>query len=84
MRFNETRELLAVLLPTSKSCKVGMPSDIYELIWYTSSLMMDNVELYILILVYLTMTLLQGHRSARKQNFCVSYLTKIWITLLYC
>ena len=49
-------------------------------------------ELYILILVWLTLTLIQGDRSTRKQkNFCASYLTKlstdldwIWYTVGTC
>ena len=45
--------------------------------------MIDTIELYIWILVWLTLTLIQGHRSARKQKkkFCISYLTKFSIDL---
>ena len=42
--------------------------------------MIDVSVLYIMILVQLTLTLIQGHRSARKKN-CANYLTKFLINL---
>ena len=38
--------------------------------------MIDTIELYILIQVLLTLTLIQGQRSARIKNFCGNYFTK--------
>ena len=44
-------------------------------------MMIDTIVFYILMLVCLTMTLIQSHRSARKQSFCTNYLTKFSIDL---
>ena len=43
--------------------------------------MIDAIVLYVLILVLLTLTLIQGHRGARRQDLCASYLTKFSISL---
>ena len=68
-----------------------MHSDVYESIWSKLGMMIDTIVLYILVLVLLFLTLIQGHRTARKQNLCVSYLRKfvnnlngIWYTVETC
>ena len=42
-----------------------MHSAVYEWIWFGLGMMIEAVVLYILILVWLTMTLIQDHRSAK-------------------
>ena len=42
---------------------------------------MDTTELYILILVKVILTFIQGHMSVRKKNFCANGLTKTLINL---
>ena len=67
MRFNEKREITAVLLAVLfKSSNVGMHPDICELIWFDHGMMIDITELCILILVYVILTLIQGWGDARK------------------
>ena len=51
-----------------KISKVGMHLDTCELIWYNCGIMIDSIQLYIVTLVLLSMTLIQGHRSGRKQK----------------
>ena len=42
--------------------------------------MIDTIEPYIYMLIYVALTIIKGHRSARKQkNFCVNSLTKFSI-----
>ena len=69
VRFNETtsREITAVLLTVSKDFNVDMQSDVYESVWFTFG-MTDCIVLYILILVWLTLALIQSDRSVRKQK----------------
>ena len=62
-----------------KNFSVGIHSDIYESIWFKLGLMTDTVELYILILVLLTLTLIQGHRSARKQKLWRQLSHKVFL-----
>ena len=45
-----------------------MHSDIHESIWVKLGIMIVAVELYILMLILLTLTFIQGHRSAKKQK----------------
>ena len=45
-----------------------MYSDIYEPIWFKLGMMINNIELNILKLVFVTFTLIQGCRDARKQE----------------
>ena len=50
---------------------VGMYSNlVYELIWSKFDQMIDTTKFYILILVYVTLILFQGHSDASKQNMC--------------
>ena len=51
-----------------------MQSDIYEPIWFKLDMMIDTTKLYILMLVYLTLTLIQGQGGARKQTAFVSVI----------
>ena len=51
-----------------KNINIGMHSDVYKSIWSKLGVMLRTIILYILILVHLTLTLNQGHKSARKQN----------------
>ena len=46
MKFNETREITAVLLIASKLFNVGIHSDIYESICIKVDSMIDTIELY--------------------------------------
>ena len=58
MRFNETVEIIAVLLTMSKNFHVDMQSDIREPIWIKLGVLNDTIEFYILILVWVTLTLI--------------------------
>ena len=51
MRFNERREITAVLLTVSKKFSIGIHSDFYESVWFKLGMIVDTIELYILILV---------------------------------
>ena len=64
MRYVVSKETTAVLLTVSnKNFDIGMHSDILiDLVW-----IIDTIELCILILVYLTLTLIQGDRDATRQ-----------------
>ena len=50
-----------------ENLNVGMHSGICNSIWFKHSLMIDDIQLYIVILALLTLTLIPGHRSAWKQ-----------------
>ena len=68
--------------------KVDMHSDVYELIWFQFGMMIDTTELHILILVYRTLTMVQGHRSAKKAKMCAPSISQffylfVW-NLVYC
>ena len=47
-----------------------MHSDICELIWLTFVVMKDTLVLLVLVLVFVTFTLVQGHLDGRKQVYC--------------
>ena len=47
---------------------VMMDFDVHELIWFKFGMMIDTIELYMLMLVLLTLTIIEGHRSMRKQK----------------
>ena len=69
--------MIAVLLTTSKNISVGIYLDIYNFIWFRLVMMIDTTDLYILILVSVTLSLILGHRHIMwKQNFCTNYLQK--------
>ena len=84
--FDETSETTAVLLTALKKTSIGMFSDICILIWFTLGLMIDSTEL--LILVQLTLTLIQGHMSGRKQKILHHLSHKVFnqfgYNLVYC
>ena len=63
VRVLETREITAVFLTASKTFNVGMHSDIYKSIWVRLDVMIDTIELYMLILVVVTLTSIQGRRN---------------------
>ena len=44
MRFNETREIITVLLAASKNFNTGMHSDVYESVWLKVGIMIDTIE----------------------------------------
>ena len=44
-------------------------------------MMIDSVVLYILVIVFLPLTVIQGHRCARKNLFLAIYLIKFSIDL---
>ena len=68
MRVCRSREIAAVLLTSSKTIIIGMHSNIYEPNHSKLGSMIDSTELYILKLVQVTLTLIQGHRDVRKQK----------------
>ena len=50
-----------------------------EPIWFKMDAMIDTTELYILILVYVTLILIQSHGYASCKHFCANYLPKLLI-----
>ena len=46
MRFNETKEITAVLLTVSKNFNVGMHSDFYGWIWLKLRMIVDSIYIY--------------------------------------
>ena len=42
---------------------------------YDSNWITDAGRIYILVLFYMTLTLIKGHMIAKKQHVCASYLT---------
>ena len=79
LSFMESRKRTYVQA-ASKNINVGIHLDIYEPSWFKLSMMIDTTELYILMLVSLTLTMIQAHRVARKKkNFCASYLPRLWM-----
>ena len=60
--------MTAVLFTALKNLNVCMQSETHECICFKLGLMIDTSVLYILILVQLIVTLIQGHRCARKQK----------------
>ena len=50
MRFNETKEITAVLLTASKRCNVSLLSDVYNSVWFELGRMIVTIKLYTLIL----------------------------------
>ena len=59
-------EIIAVLLTSSKYFNVSMNSDICESIVFKLGMMIDATHIF--ILVYVTLTFMQGHGDARKQK----------------
>ena len=53
---------------TTKNLNVGMHSDVYESIWFKLARMIYIIKFYVSVLVYVTLTLVQGHNDARKQK----------------
>ena len=47
---------------------IGMYAEVCEPVWFKHSLLIEIAELCSLMLVYMTLTLIQGHRGARKQK----------------
>ena len=44
-------------------------------------MMIDTIELYILILVEVTLSLIGGHKAQESKTFCVNYFTKFHMNL---
>ena len=59
-----------------RKSNVGMFLDIYELIWFKVGVMVDAIVLNIFVLIWLTLTLIQGHMNARKQKLLRQFSTK--------
>ena len=55
---------------------IGMHSDINKL-----CVVIDKTDFYVLILIYLTSTLIQGHMDAGKQKLRFSYLPYLFRNL---
>ena len=66
----------AVLVIASKKKNVGFHSDNCKVILFLLDRKVDANELCIFVLKGVALTLTQGHRGARKFNFCSNYLTK--------
>ena len=70
-----------------KNMNIGMHLDVYEPLWFKLGMMMGVTELYILILVYLTFTFVQGHYNAGKRTLlrylCQKVLSACQLNLVY-
>ena len=54
-----------------------MHFDVYKLIWFKDGLMIDTTDLYISIVVLVTLTLIQGHCNERKQKLLQRLFFKV-------
>ena len=52
-----------------KTFNVCKRLEIYQLIWFKVDMIKDDIKVYILIQILLTLTFIQGLRSSRKQHF---------------
>ena len=84
IRSVETRGIIAVLVTALKNFKVGMHSEVHKSIWFKLGMVIDIIVMYILILVFLTVTF-TVHRSARKQNTSAPMISQsfelIWMEI---
>ena len=60
----------------TKDLNIGLHLDIYEPIWFKLDMMTDATKLYILIIVYVTWTVIQGHRDTKKQTLLCQLSSK--------
>ena len=49
----------------SRNFTADMHSDIYDPVWFKLGIMIDTLELYIFILIYVALILIQGYRDVR-------------------
>ena len=64
-------EVIAVWLVASQNLNSASHLDVYEPVFFKLGMVTGTIELYILVLVWMTLTLIQGRRDARNQkNFC--------------
>ena len=57
---------------------VDLHSDIHESIWFKLGLMIHTIVLYSMILLWLTLTLIQGHRSCGEQTLLLQLFHKVF------
>ena len=58
-----------------------MNLDGFESVWFKLGMIIDTIKLYSLILVWLTLTVIEGHRDGRKQKLLcqvINQLDGIW------
>ena len=67
-------------MTASKNLSVGMHLDVYKPVWFKRRMVIDDIELYSLIVNSVILTLIQGHKGARKQKL-LRLLAKILINL---
>ena len=84
-----SRGILAVLLTASRNFYGGLHLNVYELIWFELSVMIDTIDLHILIIAQMTLALNQGLWSAkRKQTFLHQlshkFLNRFRFNWVYC
>ena len=77
MRFYETRENTAVLL--TLACMQTFSNGFN----FKLGMMIDTIVNYILILVLITLTMIQGHRNERKQTLLCQLSYKVFNGILY-
>ena len=79
---------IIIIITASKNFNVGICLDIYESVWFKGGVIIDTFELYILTVGYVTLTMIQGHRSVRKQKLLCQLSHKIYNpfarNLVYC
>ena len=52
----------------SKDFKIGMHLDVYIPTWFKLGMRIDATRFYVLILVYMTLTMIQGHRFLQSSQ----------------
>ena len=57
----------------SNNFNVGLHSDIYRLISFKLSMMIEMTECYILMAVWVTLTFIHGHIGMRNQKLVISF-----------
>ena len=70
-------EITAFIMTTSKSFTTGLHWNVYDQIQFKLSMMVDSMIPFILILVYVALTLIQIHRVAREQKLLHQFFHKV-------
>ena len=67
-RFSESREITVILLTVSTNFNVGVIQTFIVQIWFKHGMMIHTINCYMLILVYVTLILIQGHGMQKSKR----------------
>ena len=76
IQYSRDRTLLIWFL-FKKNFDIGLHSDIYRPISFKLGMMIETTKLYILISVYMTLTLIKGHICVGNQKLCCPFLADV-------